>query len=181
MAYDKVVDSSVLDAGLKQIADAIREKGGTSDNLAFPAGMAEAIAAIEAGGGAEMILGREYMCGSFTLAEDTTGDYEIADLKNLWGTASYKAAGFMFREPSLQNDDIGMWCGAFQKLSIANESGSSACSVGYAVSTSGVSTAIKNGGVKEYNGKILAKFTTSYIGYAGETYNWLILRYDKAV
>jgi hypothetical protein len=51
MAYDKVVDSSVLDAGLKQIADAIREKGGTSDNLAFPAAMAEAIAAIEAGGG----------------------------------------------------------------------------------------------------------------------------------
>lgn len=51
MAYDKVVDSSVLDAGLKQIADAIREKGGTSDNLAFPQAMAEAIAAIEAGGG----------------------------------------------------------------------------------------------------------------------------------
>lgn len=51
MAYDKVVDSSVLDAGLKQIADAIREKGGTSDSLAFPTAMAEAIAAIQAGGG----------------------------------------------------------------------------------------------------------------------------------
>ena len=51
MAYDKVVDSSVLDAGLKAIADAIREKGGTSDNLAFPTAMAEAIKAIEAGGG----------------------------------------------------------------------------------------------------------------------------------
>lgn len=51
MAYDKVVDSAVLDAGLKQIADAIREKGGTSDNLAFPQAMADAIAAIEAGGG----------------------------------------------------------------------------------------------------------------------------------
>ena len=50
MAYDKVVDSSVLDAGLKAIADAIREKGGTSDAIAFSA-MAEAIAAIEAGGG----------------------------------------------------------------------------------------------------------------------------------
>ena len=48
MAYDKVVDSAVLDAGLKQIADAIREKGGTSGNLAFPAAMAEAIAAIAA-------------------------------------------------------------------------------------------------------------------------------------
>lgn len=51
MAYDKVVDSSVLDADLKQVADAIREKGGTSDNLAFPTGMAAAISAIQTGGG----------------------------------------------------------------------------------------------------------------------------------
>lgn len=51
MAYDKVVDSAVLNAGLTQIANAIREKAGTSDSLAFPAAMAEAIAAIEAGGG----------------------------------------------------------------------------------------------------------------------------------
>lgn len=54
MAYDKLVDSSVLDAGLKSIADAIRVKGGTSDSLAFPTAMAEAIAAIEAGGGVEL-------------------------------------------------------------------------------------------------------------------------------
>ncbi len=55
MAYDKVVDSAVLDAGLKTIADAIREKGGTSGNLAFPTAMAEAIAAIEAGGGSVIV------------------------------------------------------------------------------------------------------------------------------
>ena len=67
MAYDKVVDSAVLDAGLKQIADAIREKGGTSDNLAFPTAMAEAIAAIEAGG-----VGIKYATGRITPAEQTT-------------------------------------------------------------------------------------------------------------
>ena len=50
MAYDKVVDSAVLDAGLKQIADAIREKAGTTDALAFPQAMADAIAAIQSGG-----------------------------------------------------------------------------------------------------------------------------------
>ena len=65
MAYDKVVDSAVLDAGLKQIADAIREKGGTSDTLAFPTAMAEAIAAIEAGGG-----GATIHTGTFTVAAD---------------------------------------------------------------------------------------------------------------
>jgi hypothetical protein len=68
MAYDKVVDSSVLDAGLKQIADAIREKGGTSDNLAFPQAMADAIAAIEAGGGGDVIV----ETGSITTAADSS-------------------------------------------------------------------------------------------------------------
>lgn len=47
MAFDKVVDSSELDAGLTAIANAIREKGGTSETLVFPDGMADAIAAID--------------------------------------------------------------------------------------------------------------------------------------
>lgn len=50
MAYDKVVDSAFLNNGLAEIADAIRAKGGTSGNLAFPTAMAEAIAAMETGG-----------------------------------------------------------------------------------------------------------------------------------
>ena len=67
MAYDKMVDSAVLDAGLKQIADAIRAKGGTSDNLAFPAAMADAIAAIESGGADLSQLGyTKTSCGSIT-------------------------------------------------------------------------------------------------------------------
>lgn len=53
MAYDKVVDSAQLDAGLSEIADAIRTKGGTSAPLAFPAGFAAAIEAIQ-GGGADL-------------------------------------------------------------------------------------------------------------------------------
>lgn len=50
MAYDKVVDSAVLDAGLTSIADEIRAKGGTTDTMSFPDGMVNAIAAIETGG-----------------------------------------------------------------------------------------------------------------------------------
>ena len=73
MAYDKVVDSAVLDAGLKQIADAIREKGGTAGNLAFPTAMADAIAAIEAGGGG----GATVSFGSFTPSTDAK-DYVVA-------------------------------------------------------------------------------------------------------
>lgn len=57
MAKDKAVDSASLDAGLKAIADAIREKAGTSDALAFPEGMAAAIRGIETGGGGNIVVG----------------------------------------------------------------------------------------------------------------------------
>ncbi|WP_322353991.1 BspA family leucine-rich repeat surface protein [Paratractidigestivibacter sp.] len=46
MSYDKVVDSSALDTGLTSIADAIRTKGNTSAQLAFPSGFVSAIGAI---------------------------------------------------------------------------------------------------------------------------------------
>lgn len=49
MAYDKVVDSAQLDADLKVVADAIRTKGGTSEQLEFPSGMASAVESIETG------------------------------------------------------------------------------------------------------------------------------------
>lgn len=49
MAYDKLVDSVALDNGLTLIADAIREKGETTESLAFPYGMKEAVLNIETG------------------------------------------------------------------------------------------------------------------------------------
>ncbi len=51
MAYDKIVDSSFLDGGLTRIADAIREKNGSSEALLFPDDFVVAIQAIEGGGG----------------------------------------------------------------------------------------------------------------------------------
>ena len=50
MAYDKVVDSTVLDNGLTAIAGAVRTKGGTSASLAFPTGIVNAINALPSGG-----------------------------------------------------------------------------------------------------------------------------------
>lgn len=77
MAFDKVIDSAALDAGLTQIADAIREKSGTSDTLAFPDAMAAAIAAIESGGGIPNIF-KEIAWGSYTPTYDTSGAQTIA-------------------------------------------------------------------------------------------------------
>lgn len=67
----KIVNSTMLDAGLTKIADAIRTKGGTSAQLAFPDGMADAIAAIEAGGG-----GINATAGTVTVAADCN-DYPL--------------------------------------------------------------------------------------------------------
>lgn len=52
-----IVNRTMLDAGLTKIADAIRTKGGTSAQLAFPDGMADAIAAIQSGGGGNIAYG----------------------------------------------------------------------------------------------------------------------------
>ena len=52
MAYDKVVDSAVLDGALTGIADAIRGKTGNTDKLTLDE-MAAAIAGISVGGGGE--------------------------------------------------------------------------------------------------------------------------------
>ena len=78
MAYDKLCDSAALDAGLKSIADAIRAKAGTSDNLAFPTAMAEAIAAIQAGGGNTLWNGGKFTMGSFIPTAVLTSEYVIA-------------------------------------------------------------------------------------------------------
>ena len=39
MAFDKIVDSTQLDADLKSVADKIRAKCGTSAKLTFPDGL----------------------------------------------------------------------------------------------------------------------------------------------
>lgn len=56
MSIDKAVDSTQLDADLTSVANAIRTKGGTSAQLAFPAGFVQAIGDIETGGDASQYI-----------------------------------------------------------------------------------------------------------------------------
>lgn len=64
MAYDKVVDSTVLENGLSSIADAIREKGDLGDPLAspltFPSGFVSAIEGLSSGGATEPYIEETY-------------------------------------------------------------------------------------------------------------------------
>ena len=75
MAFDKVVDSAALDAQLTSIADAIRSKGGTTDQLTL-AGMVDAINAIQTGGG-----GIQSVSGEYSIAEDVASfNIDISDI-----------------------------------------------------------------------------------------------------
>ena len=81
MANYKVVDAEQLDADLAVVADAIREKGGTSDALAFPNGMADAVRAIE-GGGEEVFV------------VENTGVIYTAHIKHITNGVSCDHKGF---------------------------------------------------------------------------------------
>lgn len=56
MAVDKLVDSTQLNSDLTSVANAIRTKGGTSAQLAFPSGFVSAIQNIPSGGGGNSYL-----------------------------------------------------------------------------------------------------------------------------
>ena len=64
MAIDKSIDSAQLDADLASVANAIRTKGGTSAQLAFPAEFVSAIEAIETGGGGDTYKKTTYTVAS---------------------------------------------------------------------------------------------------------------------
>lgn len=66
MAYDKIVDSVQLDANLTSIANAIRGKNGTSEQISFPDGFVTAINALETGGSAEL-FGVIHQAGVLTI------------------------------------------------------------------------------------------------------------------
>lgn len=82
MSVDKLVDSTQLDSDLTSVANAIRKKGGTSAQLAFPAEFVSAIDAIPTGGG-----NLKYEIGSFTLASQTTGGYSSDSVTHGLGVA----------------------------------------------------------------------------------------------
>lgn len=98
MALDKAVDSAQLNADLTAVADAIRTKGGTSAQLAFPDGFASAVQAIEgapdlqivvttsagatvtATKGSKTVSGTADASGNCTLTVDEVGTWTVSSL-----------------------------------------------------------------------------------------------------
>lgn len=71
----KLVNATSLDAGLTSIADAIRTKGGTSADLAFPEGFVSAVEAIPTGGSGGAVL---VASGTFVGNSGNTGRQNIS-------------------------------------------------------------------------------------------------------
>ena len=88
MAYDKAVDSAQLDADLTLVADAIRTKGGTDAQLAFPSGFVSAVQAFETGGGNTGIIARDVI-----IASESMTIYEILNAVEV--KAVYKNSLFL--------------------------------------------------------------------------------------
>ena len=85
MSIDKAVDSTQLDADLTSVANAIRTKGGTSADLAFPAGFVSAVEAIPTGGGGSAETGSFVATTSDTLTISVTSLHNyLAVWKDGW-------------------------------------------------------------------------------------------------
>lgn len=75
MAVDKLVDSTQLDADLTSVANAIRTKGGTSAQLAFPAGFVSAVQDIPTGTTPTLITKTITENGTYDAEDDNADGY----------------------------------------------------------------------------------------------------------
>ena len=192
MAYDKVVDSAQLNADLLTIANAIREKAGTSDALAFPAGFAEAIAAISAGGG-DIVGETRFISGSFILTENCTTNYNIAEdiesiLEALGGDLKYNECGtrcviLFWVDPFEAGIDMKQFPNMlYAGVSVPTEKNIAKGTMRMRALTN-TSGSVK---VSDWSNYVLPLnfssetlrmvFSSSAIGYANIKYNWLIFR-----
>lgn len=126
MAFDKVVDSAALDAGMTSVANAIRAKTGNAAMLAWPDGFATAIAGITGGGGA----GLAYDMGEFVLDADTKDlappsiPHNLGEVPEFILVWTDDFAGLSENNPAAQQCNLGyIWlknlCGLMQRLTAA--------------------------------------------------------------
>lgn len=169
-----IVNRTMLDAGLTQIANAIRAKGGTSAQLAFPDGMAAAIAAIEAGGGG----GINATAGTITVATDTN-DYVITH--GLGETPKFFAIGMNSDASNLTGKNyiligaFGFSDYAIQYRISLNSSGSTVSGICKGVPITINSSSRQSISEANENTIEVASYTGSQKLVSGTTYYWVAI------
>jgi hypothetical protein len=98
MALDKLVDSTQLDTDLASVANAIRVKGGTSAQLAFPTGFVNAVNAIGGGGGSAENLNVRIQNGKSTPLSLRVPVYDTENMMIWTNSISITAGNTVLRE-----------------------------------------------------------------------------------
>ena len=166
---------------LTSVANAIREKGGTTDPLIYPEGFVTAIHAIQTGGGEETLFGTYFETGSIIPASDITTDYTIQFQRNFLsvpGNSNIPYYNFFlwcsippgFTSVAVPNNS---WAWVFIGRKKKNES----FSYGQYLSRSGsVSNATYLGEIGDNSSSPFTLYcTTSKKLVAGYVYNWIAL------
>ena len=159
MALDKLVDSAQLDSDLASVANAIRTKGGTSADLAFPVDFISAIGNIPSGGGTSVASGTytaSVQTNVNTIQFETGIDFDhfvIAAEQNPYGDTGTFTIGGCFFDNTMTSKKTMLW--------ISSNSGGT-------LPTGGV---LNNYGTK--NGTVFAMTGDRYaVLPAGITYRW---------
>ncbi len=175
MAYDRVVDSAVLDSYLTSIASSIRSKTGKMTTLSFPAGFVDAINAIPVGGGPGGLQGYKILTGSFTETYDQNGVYRVQG-----ATAPFDAdsQGFLLWIANNPNTTQGAQWVALVAAYRTVGGQSQARTTGAVISAAYYDTTSKLSNLKMPNGHSVnsVEFDLSGSGAriaGGQTYNWV--------
>lgn len=114
MAYDKIVDGVQLDTNLTSIANAIRGKNGTSEQIHFPDGFVTAIKALENGGA--ITVNTANLHDTTKDIADVYLEYGVETAHTGWATTDYipVAANTIY---AFQSNNIvairGPYCGKY--------------------------------------------------------------------
>lgn len=165
MAFDKIVDSAALDAGMSIVADAIRAKAGTTDPLAWPDGFKASVEGIQTGGGAvDFAPFSKIAWGTITPATDLSGMIP-ASMFGLESVLNIQFASIQIASDSPANTGNILYAYAYS----VNKTGDG---------TFGSKVGIYQSKSSNGTGKILieygSNFFISQILGAGETYRYMI-------
>ena len=115
MAYDKIVDGVQLDTNLTSIANAIRGKNGTSEQIHFPDGFVTAINALENGG--TITVNTANLHDTATDIADVYLEHGVETAYTGWTTTDYipVAANTTYAFQSSTTEIIikGVYCGKY--------------------------------------------------------------------
>lgn len=171
----RIVDEN----SLKTVADAIREKAGTSDSLVFPTGFAEAIAGIQAGGGGGCAT------GTMTFANrQTSAPYPGIVVTHNLGYTPSNALWFVESSESMSGSYlIGANKGVFEYISLTSycmakgdDSDTNKKNIQYYINPNNATTVFNSLKANEASIELFTAnaYRTSCYFPAGSTVRWIV-------